>query len=209
MSEPAYRIERHFTYDDYRGWDDDQRWELIHGEAFLMTPAPTTRHQRIVSELAFQLNSFFRGKRCQVFESPTDVVLSDEDVVQPDVLVVCDPARIKSTHIQGAPTLVVEVLSPSSETRDRRLKLPLYAGAGVQEFWIVTPWPHLVEVFVLDGASYRVAAVYEKKGELVSPTFPDLKVQLPDVFNFPLEPGEEPPVVREPPGKYVTREAKA
>ncbi len=81
----------------------------------------------------------------------------------------------------------------------RLLKLNLYARAGVKEYWIVTPWPSLVEVLLLEGARYVVHSVFAKDQTLASPTFPDLQVTLPDVFDFPLEPGEEPPVVKEPP----------
>lgn len=128
-----------------------------------------------------------------------DVHLSDEDVVQPDLLVVCNPEQIKPTRIDGAPALVVEIVSPSTTTRDRLLKLNLYARTGVKEYWIVTPWPSLVEVLVLEGVRYFVHKVFGKDQTLVSATFPELKIDLTGVFDFPLEPGEEPPVVREPP----------
>jgi Uma2 family endonuclease len=206
MSNVAIKREGRFTWADYQSWSDDQRWEIISGEAYLMSPSPTSRHQKMVTELTRQMAAQFKGKRCQVFVSPMDVVLSEEDVVQPDLLVVCDPNRIKRTHIEGAPALVVEVLSPTSGLRDRLLKLTLYARSGVKEYWIVTPWPSLVEVLRLEGGRYVVHEVFGKEQTLVSPTFPELRVTLADVFDFPLEPGEEPPVVREPPGKAYRAE---
>jgi len=126
-----------------------------------------------------------------------DVVLSDEDVVQPDLFVVCDPKQVQRTHIKGPPTLCVEIVSDPA--MDRLLKLDLYARSGVKECWLVTPWPSVIEMLVLDGPTYRVQRVFGKDHELVSPTFPDLKIALGEVFNFPLEPGEEPPVAKEPP----------
>lgn len=200
MSDAAARLRPRYTWSDYRTWTDDQRWEIVGGDAYLMSPSPTSRHQRMSGELYRQMANHFRGKRCVAIPAPMDVVLSEEDVVQPDILVVCDPDQIKRTHIEGPPTLVVEILSASSEVMDRRLKLELYARAGVKEYWLVSPWPSYVEVLVLEGTKYRVEQVMAKEQELVSPSFPDLKITLSDVFDFPLEPGEEPTVAREPPG---------
>ncbi len=199
MSETARQSAPQHTWTDYRTWDDNQRWEIIGGDAYLMSPSPTSRHQMIVGALFASLHTYFRGKACQLFVSPMDVVLSEKDVVQPDLLVVCRPDQIQRTHIAGAPSLVVEVLSESSASRDRLLKLGLYARSGVKEFWLVTPWPAMVEILVLRGEHYEVHDVLGKERTLVSPSFPDLQVALKEVFDFPLEPGEEPLVAREPP----------
>lgn len=164
-----------------------------------MSPAPTPRHQDIVLSLGEQLKRQFKGKNCKPYISPIDVKLSDLDIVQPDLIVVCDPAQVKRTHIEGAPKLAIEILSPISTTHDRLRKTRLYERAGVTEYWIVTPWPSLVEVFVLDGKSYRLHGVFGKDETLTSPTFPDLKLVLDPIFDFPLEPDEQPPAVREPP----------
>ena len=200
MSEAAVKLQPRHTWSDYRTWSDDQRWELIGGEAFLMAPSPTSRHQRVSMELTRQVANHFRGRSCTVLAAPMDVVLSEEDVVQPDVLVVCDANKVKRTHIEGAPSLVVEIVSDSSVALDRRAKLNLYARAGVAEYWIVTPWPSLVEVLLLRGGKYEIAQVCGRDDELASPTFPELRIVLKEIFDFPLEPGEEPAVVREPPG---------
>ena len=205
MSAQATTRQVNYTWDDYRTWSDDERWEIIGGQAYAMSPAPGTRHQGIQRELTRQLGNFFLGKRCQVFPAPTDVKLSDIDTVQPDLAVVCDPRKIKPTHIEGAPDLVVEVLSPSSETHDRIRKIALYARSGVREVWLVRPYPWLVEVFVLDGDSYRLRQIYGKDDTLASPTLKGLKVKLDNVFDFPLEPGEETPMIREGRPKYGKR----
>lgn len=206
MGQPAYKISQRFTWTDYQKWPDDERWEIIGGEAFAMSPAPMTRHQRIQSALLSLMFLKFRKGSCEVMGAPTDVKLSDEDIVQPDILVVCDKTQITRTHIEGPPKLVVEVLSPSSTTHDRARKSRLYAAAGITEYWIVTPHPATIEVLVLDGDSYRLRHVFTADDTLTSPTFPKLKIRLKDVFNFPLEPGEEVPVVvREPPARYDAR----
>lgn len=106
---PAQRKQR-FTWDDYRTWPDDERWEIVGGEAFAMSPAPATRHQLLSARLVSALDAFLRGRKCQVYAAPVDLKLSDEDVVQPDILVVCEPEKVKPSHIEGPPTLVIEIL---------------------------------------------------------------------------------------------------
>ncbi len=192
-----------YTWDDYRSWKDDRRWEIIGGDLYAMSPAPSVRHQEIQTELASILRGHFRKGPCRALASPVDVRLSDLDVVQPDLIVVCDPTKVRRTHIEGAPDLVIEILSPSTEQRDRGPKLDLYARTGVREVWLVTPFPPCVEVFVLDGPTYRRHSAHVQTDTLASPTFPELKVDLAPVFDFPLEPGEEPPSVKEPPGRYA------
>ncbi len=199
MAQPARPSDRGFTWEDYQQWPDDQRWEIIDGEAYDMSPPPTPRHQDIVGNLFHELKNHFRDKPCKPYVSPIGMKLSDLDIVQPDLLIVCKPEQVKRTHIEGTPTLVIEILSPHSTAHDRLRKTRLYERFGVAEYWIVTPWPSLVEVFVLDGKSYRLHGVFGKEDTLSSPTFPDLKLALDGIFDFPLEPDELPPAVREPP----------
>jgi Uma2 family endonuclease len=186
-----------FTWSQYRTWPDDERWELIEGEAYAMTPSPLSRHQLILGELYASLHAFLKGKPCKALPAPMDVKLTDEDVVQPDILVVCDPKQIRRTHVEGAPTLVVEILSPATALHDRKRKLALYAREGVREVWLVTPYPHAVEVFRLRDAAYVLAATYERTDTLISPAFPELQLDLDPVFDFPLEPGEQINLVKE------------
>lgn len=180
-----------FSWDDYRRMGDDERVEIVHGALFAMSPAPRWRHQHIVTELGRQLGNFLQGKRCVAAVAPVDVKLSDEDIVQPDVVVVCDRNQIKDTHVEGAPSLVVEVLSPDSHFHDRVRKLRLYADSGVTEFWIVTPYPHMIEIFHRAHETLQFHSGFDRDGEFRSPLFPDLRLDLKSVFNFPLEPGEE------------------
>lgn len=209
MSEAARQSVPRLTWDDYKTWPDDERWEIVEGIAYGMSPGPAARHQRIVASLYLQMASHFKSRKCEVFLSPMDVKLSPFDVVQPDLLVVCDPSQVKPSHIEGPPTLVVEILSPSSHEHDRLRKTRLYARSGVREYWIVTPFPSSVEVLVLDGDSYRLKGLFAKEEDLVSCILPDLRIHLPDIFNFPLEPGEEPRTVREPPAsRYATQSKK-
>ena len=132
-------------------------------------------------------------------------MLSHRDIVQPDRVVVCQREQITRTHIEGAPTLVVEILSESTALYDRTRKLRLYARSGVKEVWLVTPYPWLVEVLLLDGASYRIVETYTRTDQLESPTFPDLRIALDKVFDFPLEPGEEIGMVKEGRPPYAAK----
>ncbi len=190
-------VRRSFNWDDYRAWGDGERWELIGGEAFCMSPAPTSRHQAIVSDLFGQLYQHFHGRECRPLVSPIDVKLSAQDIVQPDIVVVCDRSSLLETHLEGPPTLAIEVLSPSSLRHDRVRKLRLYAHCGIQEYWLVQPYPALIEVLQLSGGDYRVAGAYTDRETLHSPTFPELKLDLADVFTLPIPAAELIDEIRE------------
>jgi len=194
-----------FTWADYRSWPDDERWQIIDGEAYAMSPAPTTRHQTLVSRLNRHWANFLDGKRCQVYPAPTDLKLSDVDVVQPDLLVVCEPDKVKATHIEGPPTLVIEILSPSTELLDRGRKLDLYAASGVKEVWLVTPYPSLIEIFVLKGGSYRRAHAFTREQPFQCPSFPELKLDLNALFDLPIAPEERIDVVKERRPPYAAK----
>jgi Uma2 family endonuclease len=201
-AEPARR-QGIFTWQDYCSWPDGERWELIGGEPVAMSPASLNRHQLVCGALFVGLSLHLRGKPCRPLISPSDVKLSDLDVVQPDILVVCDPKQFKGTHIEGPPALVVEVLSPSSELYDRGRKLELYARFGVKEVWLVMPYPSGVEVLVLDQGGYRIHKLYRRQDTLLSPSFPELRLPLQDVFDFPLAPEEVILEVKESPAPYT------
>jgi len=201
------RMPERYTWDDYRSWPGGERWELIGGAAFAMSPSPGVWHQRVSLALGAELRAFLQARPCAVFIAPLDVRLSATDVVQPDVLVVCDPRQITETHIEGAPVLVVEVVSPSSLSHDRVAKLRLYAAYGVKEYWLVTPYPHLAEVLVLDGSSYRIHGSYRKADTLTSPALPGLRLALERVFDFAIPEGERVDEIGEGTPPYASRTA--
>ena len=158
---------KRYTYADYCEWDDDERWEIIDGVAYAMSPAPLRRHQQILIELSTQLNSFLKGKLCEVYVAPFDVRLnadkSDDTVVQPDILVVCDKSKFDpdGKGVVGAPDLIIEILSPSTERRDRMVKFRAYQQAGVHEYWIVDPANKMVATNVLSGGKYVTHSYFE------------------------------------------------
>ena len=153
-----------YTYEDYRGFPDELRCEILDGEIYDMTPAPTTIHQgvtvRIVHFLEKDMES--KGYPCRVFVAPTDVILSDKDVVQPDALIVCDRSKIKEAGIFGAPDVVFEVISPNTETKDRKKKRNQFERFGVKEYFIVHPSREYVEKYTLDAGIYKKPELYEE-----------------------------------------------
>jgi len=191
MAQAALKRDARYTYGDYLKWDDGERWELIHGVAYNMTPAPSINHQRISRELLVQFATYLKGKKCEIFDAPFDVRLlktgeSDETtstVVQPDLVVVCDPSKLDDRGCKGTPDLVIEILSPDSVARDQKEKFLLYEQAGVLEYWLVHPTDRIVTVFHrgADGA-YGRPAVYTPDERIRVGVLPELEIDLAAVF---------------------------
>ncbi len=148
-----------YTFADCLTWDENERIEIIEGEAVMMA-APSSVHQEISMEISRQLANYLDGKKCKVYPAPFDVRLFEKDgdaptdvdtVVEPDISVVCDRSKIDTRGCKGAPDLIVEILSPSSLRNDRLIKLRLYQRAGVPEYWIVDPENRTVQVFLMDN----------------------------------------------------------
>lgn len=203
MEQPAEST----NWEGYRALPEDQRWELIDGQLYQMSSSPRFIHQALVGSFHLEMALALKGKRCQVYLSPLDVKLSEINAVQPDLLVLCDRSMIKDTHIEGPPSLVVEILSPSSYRHDRVRKLGLYARFAIQEYWIVTPEPATLEVLVWDAGSYRVSGSYRPPGLFRSPTIPELELDLTALF----EPSGPDPddEVREAAPEYVAELLRA
>ncbi|WP_295388839.1 Uma2 family endonuclease [uncultured Thiodictyon sp.] len=176
-----------FSWSDYQSWPDDTRWELIEGVAYAMAPAPSIKHQDVVGRLFSRLEQQLRGQPCRPFVAPTDVKLSESDVVQPDILAVCDPAKITPSHIEGAPDLIVEVLSPGTSVRDLRDKKALYERAGVREYLVVDPLEQYAIRFLLGTDGYDKGAVFAANETLTlsSGTLPPIEIPLWEVFEVP------------------------
>jgi Uma2 family endonuclease len=176
--------EETYTYADIL--ELDERVELIDGELFMMAP-PATNHQFIVMQLAGQLWQFLRGKPCKVFPAPFGVRLfpredlGDDIFLEPDIVVICDPAKIREAGCEGAPDLVVEVLSPSNTRREMQLKFRTYLAAGVGEYWVVDGEERTVEVHILEGGRY-LSGVVEGDAELPVTVLPGCTIKLGDLW---------------------------
>jgi Uma2 family endonuclease len=169
----ALRDLEHHTYGDYLTWPEDVRYELIDGDAYMMSPAPTVSHQDIAGEVYYQLRNALQGKSCRALIAPVDVRLPKADeaddqidtVVQPDVLVVCDPSKVSERGLRGAPDWVLEVLSPSTAGHDQVKKLRLYERHGVREYWLVHPRDKVLTVYTLNNGAYGRPYTQELSGE--------------------------------------------
>ena len=167
----ALRKEKHYTYADYLTWPDDARYELIDGEACLMSPAPLVEHQEVAGEVFRQLANQLDGQPCRPYIAPVDVRLPRTDeadaaidtVVQPDVLVVCDPGKVDRRGVRGAPDWLLEVLSPSTAAHDQIAKRRTYERAGVREYWLVHPGDRTLTVYLLENGRYGRPEIYELK----------------------------------------------
>lgn len=172
------------TYRDYAALPDDGRRYELHGGELSVTPGPGTRHQRVTVALTARLYQHVKSQDLgEVFAAPTDCILSDVTVVQPDVLFVAAERRaiVSERGIEGAPTLAVEVLSPSSSRIDRERKLTLYAQHGVPYYWIADPENRSVEAYTLIGAAYVPAGRLTTERAALPP-FPDLQIDPADLW---------------------------
>jgi len=180
--------EENFTYADYKAWElkPGERFELISGIAYAMS-APNVSHQRLKMRLSGEFYAFLNGKKCEVFAAPFDVRLfyeeddSDDTVVQPDVIVVCDPKKLGEEGCRGVPDLVVEILSPSNMAIEMERKLLLYREAGVREYWIVDPKDKHISIYTLKNGEYALQ-IYSIKDIARSSVVQGLEIPLSTIF---------------------------
>jgi len=195
----ALQPEDCFTYGDYLTWPEGERWEIIDGVAWDMSPAPSVVHQRVLGDLLVLLLAHFRDHGCEVLAAPCDVLLPEADeadeevetVVQPDIFVVCDPEKVGQARVRGTPDLVVEILSPSTARKDEGIKRDRYARAGVPEYWLVHPIDRVILRYALNDTAYGISDVFGvEDGAIPSTRFPDLTIDLAALFR--VEPAEPP-----------------
>ncbi|GBC75866.1 hypothetical protein HRbin07_00058 [bacterium HR07] len=175
------------TYDDYlRLPNDGKRYEILEGEIFV-SPSPATKHQIISMNLSAILHQHVRQHKLGiVLSAPTDVVLSYTNVVQPDLLFISNARKniITEKNIQGAPDLIVEILSETSAEQDRTTKKQIYARHGVKEYWLIDPDHETVEVYKLDTKrrAFQHVATYQSDEVLQSALFPHLAITLAELW---------------------------
>ena len=173
-----------FTYSDYCLLPDDKRYELIDGDLY-MAPAPLIRHQVILRTLLSLLWPFVRDNGLgQVYSSPVDVIFSNEDVFQPDLIFIAVDREgiVTERACEGPPDLVIEILSPSTGQRDRELKRKVYANYGVKEYWLVDPENDSVQVLRLAEVDFADCGIFRSGSSLTTPLLPGLELLVSEVF---------------------------
>ena len=183
--------EKRYTLADALTWDESERIELIYGDPFMMAP-PVRVHQAAITALVGQLYDYLKEKTCKVYPAPFAVRLFEkngdypEDVdtmVEPDISVVCDPSKLDDKGCKGAPDLVMEILSPTTQRHDRFTKFNLYQRAGILEYWIVDPASKSVQVFVLDDGHYVAKDFGTAEDTLKVNVLEDCTIDLSQVFS--------------------------
>ncbi|MCI5120453.1 MAG: Uma2 family endonuclease [Candidatus Electrothrix sp. AUS4] len=192
MTLPQRTTEETYSYADYLHWDDQERWELINGEVWDMSPAPSRLHQEISIRLSSLLYQHFQKKDCAVYAAPFDVRLPEQEdaedhaittVVQPDISVICDQNKLDERGCSGAPDLIVEILSPATAAKDLKVKRNLYEQHRVKEYWLFHPTDRTVMVYRLGpNNEYGKAEVFTKDDLLHSRLCADLEIELAAIF---------------------------
>ena len=186
----ALAQEKYYTFGDILNGDESERVELIDGQVYLMAP-PTRAHQEILTALFLQLGEFLADKPCKVYPAPFGVRLFEEKndipensdtMVEPDISVICDHDKLDDLGCKGAPDLVIEILSPSTQRHDRVTKFNLYERAGVREYWIVDPERQTVQVHTLEENRYYAGESYGSAAQISVGVLPGCVIDLGPVF---------------------------
>ena len=179
-SKPTVKL----TYEDYRKTPEDERYELIDGE-LIMAAAPNMAHQRTQRKLGWRMASTVETEDLgEVFFAPCDVVLSEHTTLQPDLIFVSkeNESVLTDANIQGAPDLVVEIISPSSTGRDWTIKRDLYAKYGVKEYWLIDPINRTLWVMRLRDGYLELTGTYREGDTVTASTIKGFTVSLSDIF---------------------------
>ncbi|MBP7397238.1 MAG: Uma2 family endonuclease [Flavobacterium sp.] len=177
-----------YTYSDYLLWQFSERVELIKGFIRKMSPAPSRKHQTISYNLTLSIGKFFQNHPCSVFVAPFDVRLpiasskKDNTVVQPDLCIICDENKLDDKGCNGAPDLIVEILSPNNSKHDVDTKFNLYQESGVKEYWIVEPEERFVLVYTLQNEEYIGLKPFSEGQIIKSPLFSEMQITVDEVF---------------------------
>lgn len=187
-------LEGIYSYADYLTWRFEQSVELIKGKIFPMSPAPSSKHQKISGRLYVKTFMAFQRNSCDIFSAPFDVRLLDKKksskanqevytVVQPDICVICDKAKLDEKGCIGAPDLVIEILSPGNSKKEMKIKYALYEETGIQEYWIVFPSEHVLQQYVLnEQGKYVLNNSFTEDEVFNAYIFPDLQIDLAEIF---------------------------
>lgn len=184
-------LSKNYTYADYLRWRFDERVELIRGKIFKMSPAPSRSHQDISRDVTVKIAVYLRGNPCKVYAAPFDVRLpkiSNDDatiytVVQPDICVVCDPAKLDDKGCIGAPDIVVEILSPGNNKKELQNKYEVYQEAGVKEYWLIHPSERTFLKYTLDvNGLFQPSKLLAGGDVLTTDVLPGFLLNLDEIF---------------------------
>lgn len=175
-----------YTYKDYLTYDENERIEIIEGEIYNMSPAPSRIHQEIISELHFKLMEYIKSNKghCKVYPAPFDVILKNDNesiensknVVQPDISVICDKNKLTDRGCTGSPDMIVEVVSPFNPSNDFVRKLNLYQQFKVREYWIVNPMNKSILIYILSDNTFAAPMVYTFNDKIKVNIYDDLYI---------------------------------
>lgn len=180
-----------YSYANYLTWLFDDRVELIKGKIFKMSPAPSPLHQEVSGGIFYSLYHYLRNKPCKVYSAPFDVrfpkeSLADKDiytVLQPDICVICDPAKIDGRGCIGAPDIVIEILSPGNNKTELLNKYRVYEEFGVREYWVVSPMEKTFLKYTLDlNGQYQPSRLFTLSEKVYSDILPCFELDLDEVF---------------------------
>ncbi len=187
-------LNKTYTYANYLTWAFDERVELFKGKIHKIGSTPKRIHSEVREKIVMGIWEFIKPKACEIYTAPFDVRLNKNQnlshqnnytVVQPDVCVVCHKSILDDLGCNGAPDLIIEVLSPSTAKKDYSEKFDLYEENGVKEYWIANPEGRALQIFYLENEKYQELETYEEEEETISSKlFPDLKIKMTDVFEY-------------------------
>ncbi len=189
------KTERPYTYGDYKTWPRDERWELMDGVPFDMSPAPKRVHQEVSAVIFTKIRQFLRNSPCTAYAAPFDVLLpalgeENEDdvtsVVQPDISVICDTTKLTEAGCTGAPDWIIEIISPYTSKKDFDEKFKLYEKHKVTEYWIVDPGNRYIHIYVLgeNGRYPEEPCILEGTGTAESAVLQGFGIDLEELFRF-------------------------
>ena len=188
--EPSISYDKKLTYADYLNFDFEYMVELIKGQLYKMTPAPSSGHQEISTNLVVIFGNHFSENSCKLYHAPFDVILpvanekrkASTTVVQPDLCVICDLEKIDKAGCFGPPDLIIEILSPSTQKKDLTQKYAIYEETGVKEFWVIYPSAKMLHLYILEDGKYGKPEIFDKQDVVTPILFPELEVSLMEVF---------------------------
>ena len=184
-------LSKTYSYADYLTWKFDEFVELIRGKVMRPMAGASRRHQRYSVRMSSKIYNYVENSACEVFTAPFDVRLvksgasGDQQirtVVQPDILVVCDPGKLDERGCVGAPDWIIEIVSPGNTAHDTKTKFDLYEENGVREYWIVYPGLKTITAYVLDNEAYKLTSEYIEPGLMPVTTLPGLALEWAEIF---------------------------